>query len=509
MVKTQINHSYKVLALGAILTFGLPGLRARALVSSTVDDDANSGWAQEIASDTAANKTDRERLEAVPPDSTQAREIRRVIAQRGEKADEYAQRAPTNVPVLTAAADQALGNGDIVRAQGRADQAVLAASTETDPAQYAKKWPSAMNMRSKIAEAAGDYRRANALAAEVLKKFPDNRDAQSLYYLTKGRALAGSTHSTAAPASAPAAAPAPVRPPPAAAVAPVPNVQAYLDRSATLIGMRDFIGALGAAQKAAALSPANPDPHMLQAAAWAALKNISEAILAISRAIERLAEGDPRLPIAYNTRAMYKNRAGDYAGAVADTDDAIRRDPVFADAYYQRSQAQKALGHAAASLADIQKAAELRPADYKSLYDVAAREMSEGGAQAPSQARNGSFWEKLTASAGGGFRLLIGAMGALFVLFAGCIFFFARGNSPMRTLSRLFTPSSRTQALAAEAEDVPVALNGKYVRGKLVGSGGMGDVFEGQDNTLRRRVAIKRLRPELQGRKRERERFIG
>jgi len=51
-------------------------------------------------------------------------------------------------------------------------------------------------------------------------------------------------------------------------------------------------------------------------------------------------------------------------------------------------------------------------------------------------------------------------------------------------------------------------ISGRYELLARVGEGGMGTVYRGWDRTARRTVAIKRLRPELQGDERQRERFL-
>lgn len=513
MVKAQKIIGRNAQTLCAILAIGMLGTVAEAGKNPPpattpapayqgVEGDFNDGWAaQEIISDTGKNEAANKILPTLSPDSPQAQQIRRDIAQRGEKTENFIQREPTNVPLLNAAADQALGNGDIARAQGRADQAVNAAAAETDPKKYAEKWPSAMNMRAKVAKAAEDYPAANAYAAEVLKKFPKDPNALALFHETKGRSRPGAL--PAAPATAPA--PAFVRAPaPATPFVPTPaapNVKSFLDRAANLIGMRDYRGAIDSAQRAAALDSSNPDPHMQQAVAWAALKNVSEAMLAISRAIERLAEGDPRLPGAYNTRALFKNKDGNYADAAADAGEAIKRDPGMADAYYQRSVAQKGQGNKTASVADLKKAADHKPDDYKNLYDMAAREMAEA-APVPDPRQKSALhkaWTRLLEKAGGGFTLFAGAMGALLVLFAGYVFLFAKEGSPAGRVKSWFTP----QPVAGQA------IGGdRYTLGKELGRGGMGTVNLAWDSQLKRPVAVKSMNADLLPDEDHRSRFV-
>ncbi|OGS01028.1 MAG: hypothetical protein A2V88_11480 [Elusimicrobia bacterium RBG_16_66_12] len=242
---------------------------------------------------------------------------------------------------------------------------------------------------------------------------------------------------------------------------------------------------------------------MLQAAGWVALRNMSEAMLAIGRAIEMLAEGDARLPSAYNTRASYKNKTGDYSGAAADAGEAIKRDPAMADAYYQRSVALKKLGRSSASLADIKTAAELKPSDYKNLYDMGLREMGEeGGAAVPAGSESAlqKAWSRLRAAAGGVLPFLIGVAGAS--LFAGGVLFFAKeGSSAHRIKKRWFTP------VPAGAEGQVIG-NGRYLIKEELGRGGMGTVNAAWDKELERLVAVKSMNPELLSNEDHRRRFV-
>lgn len=57
-------------------------------------------------------------------------------------------------------------------------------------------------------------------------------------------------------------------------------------------------------------------------------------------------------------------------------------------------------------------------------------------------------------------------------------------------------------------KDAPRALEGRYELQGLIGEGGMGAVYKGWDALLKRPVAVKRLRAELQKNPRERDRFL-
>ena len=49
---------------------------------------------------------------------------------------------------------------------------------------------------------------------------------------------------------------------------------------------------------------------------------------------------------------------------------------------------------------------------------------------------------------------------------------------------------------------------GRFVIVRLLGAGGMGQVYEAQDTKLKRVVAIKRMAPKLQQDERDRRRFL-
>ncbi|MFI5345711.1 MAG: protein kinase [Elusimicrobiota bacterium] len=280
----------------------------------------------------------------------------------------------------------------------------------------------------------------------------------------------------------------------------------FIDKSDNFLRLKDYRSALNAAMKAAALDPNSGDAYMHQAISLAALRQLGEALKILDKAIAAFSANGPRdaLPAAHNLRASYKNEAGDYSGAKADASAAVGINPKFADGYYQRSLAEKNLGEKAEAASDLKEAATYDPERYQSLYLAAARETE--GADEAAQPRRGapSAFSRLTDATGGGLSLLVGTAGALFVLFAAYVFFFAKDGSRMRRFTTWSTPDARP----APADDGPLAISAKYARGRKVGSGGMGDVYEGKDNELRRRVAIKSLRAELQSRPRERERFV-
>jgi CRP-like cAMP-binding protein len=69
-------------------------------------------------------------------------------------------------------------------------------------------------------------------------------------------------------------------------------------------------------------------------------------------------------------------------------------------------------------------------------------------------------------------------------------------------------PLPRPLPAASRAAPQPPRLAGRYEVGDLIGKGGMGEVFSGFDHSLRRRIALKRLHPDIVDNPASREAFI-
>jgi serine/threonine-protein kinase len=97
-------------------------------------------------------------------------------------------------------------------------------------------------------------------------------------------------------------------------------------------------------------------------------------------------------------------------------------------------------------------------------------------------------------------NLGVAGAGLLLLLLAVYVAVLSRADSPV---GRITWPR-----LARGEDRVGRTLDGRYKIVRKIGEGGMGAVYEGFDRELKRPVAIKRLRPELQSNPRERARFI-
>ncbi|MEQ1918045.1 MAG: hypothetical protein ABL955_02520 [Elusimicrobiota bacterium] len=385
MVKTQnvvmsIAQMMMILSVGLSADIAEAGKNPPTATSPLAQTEFDSGWPAEIAADTARNETDRKQLESLPPNSPEAQQIQRNIGQRGDKAESYADRAPTNVPVLTAAVDQALGNGDVGRAQGRADQAVIAAEAETDPKKFAAKWPLAMNTRAKVAKAIEDYPAANAYALKVLEKFPKDRNALALFRETKDRTKVQPTGAgTQSAAGGGGAGPA------------TPRTNAWVSSMQS--------GGPGVAMTSA--SALEVQKHL--ALGWSRLKLDPAAAL---KSFDAAVAADPKNAAVRVQRSKARLSAGDAPGAHGDAEDALALEPRLGEAYAARADAKRALGRAEAELLSDYEAAAKFDGRFTDAYKaLVTRSASASFASAPAGKSNADmagrsapdgFWGLLT-----------------------------------------------------------------------------------------------------------------
>src|SRR3569832_608494 len=186
---------------------------------------------------------------------------------------------------------------------------------------------------------------------------------------------------------------------------------------------------------------------------------------------------------------------------------AIGYDPYGAPAYWQRGVAREALGQVQEALADYNKSADLAPQEYGVSCVVAVVCFMAPANAGPSAHPRTGFMGAVANY----YKGILAVAGVLLILVAIVSMWASRPASPVKKLMTWSTPFRSANATTIVPNDAPnelVPLNGKYLRGKQIGQGGMGAVYEGRDKDLRRRVAIKCLRPELQTRPKERARFI-
>ncbi len=230
-------------------------------------------------------------------------------------------------------------------------------------------------------------------------------------------------------------------------------------------------------EKAIRLQPRNPRSYNLKATAFNRLGRFADAEGAARTAI-RLKPGNSE---ALSNLAWSQLNLGRASEAVLSVSRAITLKPGDAQSYAIRSFAYEAMGDQTMKLKDIERAASLDP----KIYGEHLKTARAGG-------RLFELRRSLDRSgAGSGERvgltaLALSGIGALLLISSGL---FLRGSGAP-------AEEKAPAAVAAAAVDNGL-LAGKYEMSQLIGKGGMGNVWEAVDQTLKRKVAIKKMTAEM------------
>lgn len=457
-----------------------------------------------FAADAIAQGLERTRenqAEAAKPDvkPERAQQIRAENAAIAQARDEAAERFPESLPVQNAAAAAAIDAKHLDVGMRYADKAVQLAEARSD----AKELVEALRTRAIGALWSGDYPKAAEDAARVLKLKPDDANARVVYQHSKGRQKLASAPG-AAPQTAPEARPLSDWQP---SVLDDPRIKQAArrasDRRAALRALEDAMAAFGREDAQAALAaaiaaqradPTLADAHFQQAMAYRLLKDLARALEQATKAIQlwTLQGKKDHLGPAYALRATLANDLKEHGRALEDADASLAYRP-SAKGHFERSRGLAGLGRKGEEvLAALKKAAELDPPNYQTHYEqaLAAQDAAPGpaaGAAGPKPAL-------------GALRAVLAAAAALLIALAGFAAWLARGGARLPRM-----PWTRA---GAAPEGGRQKLDAQYEIVEQIGEGGMGAVYKGWDRVLKRSVAIKRLRGELQGNPRERDRFI-
>ncbi|MDD5630063.1 MAG: protein kinase, partial [Elusimicrobia bacterium] len=223
------------------------------------------------------------------------------------------------------------------------------------------------------------------------------------------------------------------------------------------------------------------------------LKNYPAAVTDAGRALD-LKPAPALSARALRARIYAELESGQVAQALADAARAIELDPRNGLGFLYRAMAEERLGLADAAARDLESALRLDP----SLQPLAEALAGKLGLNAPASRAVRPSSKRLMR---GGLIAL-----SLILVLAGLA-----GTERGRALTRRLTTPRFGQAPAVPAE--PELAEGSLLANNYrivreLGRGGMGVVYEGFDQALQRRVAIKRLQGGEQSSPEDRERFL-
>ncbi|MBI2788282.1 MAG: protein kinase [Elusimicrobia bacterium] len=264
---------------------------------------------------------------------------------------------------------------------------------------------------------------------------------------------------------------------PAGAVVPDPHANAVHREAGTKIALKDYAGAEAVLTRRIGENPSDAGAFHLRALTRRLLTRFQDSAEDARKAVAL----NPRDSRSLHLLSRDLTDLGRPQEGLAEAERALAIDTNDAQAYVARSEAFRALGRPEERLSDLARAAALDPKFAPAYEDALAL---NGGKAVPS--KSGRSWP-----------VWFGAIGTAMLFFSFALFPKLRDTGKWQT-----RPADRV------APPLRPAVPAGYSLGERLGQGGMGVVYEGEDRALKRKVAIKILRPEVAENPRERQRFL-
>ncbi|MFA6093220.1 MAG: protein kinase [Elusimicrobiota bacterium] len=252
----------------------------------------------------------------------------------------------------------------------------------------------------------------------------------------------------------------------------------------------DRAGALAAVNKLLSAEPGNSAGHALKAKLLNQMHDWKGAELSAKEAV-RL---EPRRAEAYERMAEAQLMQGKYSEAAENASMALELDPANAHAYHLRALAYEGLGRREPMLADLESASQIDAERFSGELEAAR------AGERLFDPKADDAWQLVDAvSARPSRRKRIPPqlwfLSGMVLLTVGLSLAAARRCAAARPRRE----NSFTAMLPKPESEPPAAglLAGKYETSRIIGRGGMGEVWEALDSTLGRRVALKKLSAEL------------
>ncbi|MCX5784868.1 MAG: protein kinase [Elusimicrobia bacterium] len=283
--------------------------------------------------------------------------------------------------------------------------------------------------------------------------------------------------------------------------------QAYLQTAFSKTRLGDYGNTVKYATLSIEKNPANTDAYLERANAMNFLGRYDEAVRDATVVLQK----DPSNLQALNMRAWALNKKGLSGEAETDSSRAIGINPGFADAWFNRALAYEKQGDYKKTLENFRQAAALSGA-YQSRYQDA---VAQYGAMVP------GFSAGLGAASAGAQAAYEGARRqkrSPLKRFLILLFFTLTGGALVAMgLVHIVTSRNVKAAVSARSTHPDVlspsvfyegVATGKYKIERKIGEGGMGVVYEAVDQSLGRKVAIKKMNEEIKVNEREKQRFL-